>query len=73
MNAAITTPAWLTPEIRAHLKRVEYEYQVREFGEEMARINAQPAPQRRREIAQMTDHAGRKGVKFEKPALGVTR
>ena len=72
MNATNTIPDWLTPEVEAHLKRVEYDYQVREFGEEMARINFLPTAQRKREIAEMTDHARRKGVKFDKPASGVT-
>ncbi len=73
MNAANTIPAWLTPEVKAHLKRVEYDYQIREFGEEMARINSLPTGERKREIAAMEDHARRKGVKFDKPASGVTR
>ena len=38
MNNSTTTSDWLTPEVREHLRRVEYAYQVREFGEEMARI-----------------------------------
>ena len=72
MNSATPKPDWLTPEVQEHLKRVEYDYQVREFGEEMARINFLPPTKRKRQIAEMVNHAGRKGVKFVKPALGVT-
>jgi hypothetical protein len=45
---------------------------VRAFGEELARVNFQPLAKRRRYVAAMVDHALRNGVKFEKPALGVT-
>lgn len=72
MKTAATRPAWLTPEVLAHLKRVEYDFHVRAFGEEMARVNALPLAERRRYVAEMVDHALRKGVKFDKPALGVT-
>ena len=72
MNSATSKPDWLTPEVLEHLKRVEYDYQVREFGEEMARINFLPPTQRSRQIAAMVNHARRKGVDFVKPALGVT-
>lgn len=72
MNRATTKPVGLTPEIQEYLKRVEYDFQVREFGEEMARINFLPPAERKRQIAEMVDHARRKGVKFEKPAHGVT-
>jgi hypothetical protein len=65
------TKAW-PPAIRRKLRQIIYDYHVRAFGEEMARVNFMPLQQRRRYIAQMVDHATRKGVKFEKPALGVT-
>ena len=72
MKTAKARPAWLTPAVRRHLKRVEYDFHVRAFGEEMARVNFLPLAQRRRYVAEMVDHAGRKGVKFDKPALGIT-
>ena len=72
MKTASTMPDWLTPEVQEHLQRVEYDYQVREFGEDMARINFLPPTDRKRQIAEMVNHAGSKGVKFVKPALGVT-
>jgi hypothetical protein len=40
------------------------------FG--VARVNSLPLAQRRRYVGEMVDHAVRKGVKFDKPALGVT-
>ena len=49
-----------------------YDFHVRAFGEEMARVNFLPLAERRRYVADMVDHAVRKGVKFDKPALGVT-
>ena len=58
--------------MRRKLRQAIYAYHVRAFGEEMARVNFLPLKQRRRYVAQMVDHALRKGVKFEKPALGVT-
>ena len=65
-------PDWLTPEVLGHLRQVAFEFHVRAFGEEMARVNFLPLAERRRYVADMVDHAIRKGVKFDKPALGVT-
>ena len=65
-------PDWLTPAVVEHLRRVEYEFHVRAFVEEMARVNFLPLRERKAYIAEMADHARRKGVRFEKPALGVT-
>lgn len=62
----------LTEEQRAFFRQVEYEFHVREFGEEMARVNLLPTMERKAYLYDMIDHAVRKGVKFEKPALGVT-
>ena len=67
------TPDWLTPEVKEFLRQVEYEYHVREFGEEMARVNFLPKAERKAYIHDMVDHAIKHGVKFEKEALGVTR
>jgi hypothetical protein len=72
MNAPLRSPDWLTPEVEEHLKRVEYDFHVRAFGEEMARVNFLPLAQRKQYVAEMVDHALRKGVKFDKPARGVT-
>lgn len=66
-------PDWLTAEVSEHLHRVAYDFHVSAFGEEMARINFLPLDERRRYVAEMVDYAVRKGIKFEKPALGVTR
>ena len=72
MKDTTPKPAWLTAEVQEHLRRVEYDYQAREFGEEMARINSLPSAERKRQIAEMFDHARQKGVGFDKPALGFT-
>ncbi len=67
-----TTPDWLTP-VRDHLRRVEYEFHVRVFGEEMARVNFLPRARRKAYLDDMIDHARSEGVSFEKEALGVSR
>ena len=66
-------PDWLTPEVREFIRQVEYDFHVREFGEEMARVNFLPLEERKAYIHDMIDHAVSKGVKFDKPAMGVTR
>jgi hypothetical protein len=38
----------------------------------MARVNLLPLAERKRYVAEMVDHAARKGVKLDKPARGVT-
>ncbi|MCX6904958.1 MAG: hypothetical protein NTW03_16065 [Verrucomicrobia bacterium] len=72
MSDAKRAPDWLAPDILDHLHHVAYEFHVRAFGEEMARVNFLPLAERRRYVAEMVDHALHKGVKFDKPALGVT-
>ena len=63
--------AW-PPAVRKRIREAIYDFHVRAFGEEMARVNFLPPNERRRCVAEMADHALRKGVKLEKPALGVT-
>ena len=63
--------AW-TPGVHRKVRQAIYDFHVRAFGEEMARVNFLPLAKRRRYVADMVDHAVRKGVKFDKPALGVT-
>ena len=58
--------------MRRRLRKAIYDFHVRAFGEEMARVNHLPLAARRRYIGEMVDHAIRKGVKSDKPALGVT-
>ena len=60
------------PATRRRLREAIYDFHVRAFGEEMARVNYLPLAARRRYIGQMVDHATRNGVKSDKPALGVT-
>lgn len=66
-------PDWLTPEVQEFLRELDYAYQVRAFGEEMARVNFLPLEERKAYIHDMIDFAISKGVSFDKPALGVTR
>ena len=65
-------PDWLTPEVQVRLREIEYDFHVRAFGEEMARVNFLPPEERMEYIYDMIDYAVSKGVSFEKPALGVT-
>jgi hypothetical protein len=60
------------PGARRKLRKAIYDFHVRAFGEEMARVNHLPLAARRRYVGEMVDHATQKGVKFYKPALGVT-
>ena len=62
----------LTPSQRRRLRKVMYDFHVRTFGEEMARINFLPEAERKRELGELIDHARRKGVNLTRPALGVT-
>ncbi len=64
---------WLTPVVRALNREIEYDFHVRAFGEEMARVNILPSEERMKYIYDMIDHAVSHGFSFEKPALGVTR
>jgi hypothetical protein len=68
-----TKPDWWNPDLAEEIHRLQYEYHVRAFGEEMARINFLPLEERRKEVAKIYDHAKARGVKFDKPAPGYTR
>ncbi len=60
----------LTPAQRRYLRKVEYDFHVRAFGAEMARINFLPEAERKRELGEMIDHATRKGVNLSRPPRG---
>jgi hypothetical protein len=60
------------PAIRKRIRKAIYEFHVRAFGEELARVNFLSLRKRRHYVARMVDHATKKGVRFQKPALGVT-
>ena len=72
MNAPLPPMEPWSPEALRRFKEVEYAFHVRAFGEEMARVNFLPLEDRRKYVGEMVDHARAKGVKFDKPALGVT-
>jgi hypothetical protein len=61
----------ITPAQRRRLLKIMRDFHVRAFGEELARINF-PEKQRKQAVAEMIDHARRKGVKLTRPAFGVT-
>ena len=67
-----STRTRLTPAQHRRLRKIMWDFHVRAFGEEMARINFLPEKKRKAAVAEMIDHARRKGVKLGRPALGVT-
>lgn len=62
----------LPPEVVEQIRQVRYDFLVRTMGEEMARVSFLPLEERKRYLHDMIDHARSKGVKFDKPARGVT-
>ncbi len=62
----------LSPAARRRWRKIERDFHVRAFGEELARINFLPEKRRKKAVAEMIDHARRKGVDLGRPALGVT-
>jgi len=72
MSTGHSTPLSVAPARHRRLLKILREFHVRAFGEEMARINFLPERQRKQAVAEMIDHARRKGVKLTRPALGVT-
>jgi hypothetical protein len=73
MTTAQNHPEWLTPRVLRVIRRVRRDFEIRAFGEEMARVNRLPLAERRAYINDIIDYAKSKGVSFEKPAEGVTR
>lgn len=72
MKESEATMKPLTPAQRRRLRKVMYDFHVRAFGEELARVNFLPEKERKRYVGEMVDHARRKGVNLTRPALGVT-
>jgi hypothetical protein len=58
--------------IRRKLRKIEKDFHIRAFGEELARINFLPEKRRKAAVAEMIDHARSKGVNLGRPALGYT-
>jgi hypothetical protein len=62
-----------TEEDRRFLRRALNRFLKRTLGEEMARVCRLPYAERRAYVNDMIDWAESCGVKFDKPATGVTR
>jgi hypothetical protein len=60
----LSTP---TPAQRRCLRKIMHDFHIRAFGEEMARINFLPEKRRKAAVAEMIDHARRKGVNLSAP------
>ena len=72
-QASVTTSTVpLTPAQKRMWRKFMWDFHVRAFGEEMARINFLPVKKRKAAVAEMIDHARSKGVDLSRPALGVT-
>lgn len=72
-NAQLSPRAPLSAEQRRRsFRRIMRDFHIREFGEQMARINFLPEKRRKQAVAEMIDHARGKGVDLGRPALGVT-
>lgn len=56
----------LTPVQQERLARLEYEYHVRAFGEEMARVNFKPPAERKAYLQRMRAKARKNGVSLHK-------
>lgn len=56
----------MTEAQRDKLRRVEWEFHVRAFGLEMARVNFLPEAERRQALYAMWDHARDKGFRSRK-------
>ena len=65
-------PVALTSAQKRRRRKIERDFHVRAFGEELARINFLPEKRRKQAVAEMIDHARSKGVDLSRPALGVT-
>ncbi len=55
-------PDWLTPDVREFIAAMSYDFHVRAFGEQIARMNFLPEEQRKAEFCDMMEHARSKGV-----------
>ena len=62
----------LTAIQRRRLRRILRDFHTRAFGEELARVNFLPEKKRKQAVAEMIDHARRKGVDLSRPARGYT-
>jgi hypothetical protein len=72
MKTRVQQPEWLTPAVQAHLLDLDFQYQVREFGEEMAEVNRLPLPQRQQYVHEIVDRALGQKVDLSHPASGIT-
>jgi hypothetical protein len=72
MSTGHSPPLSVGPARHRRLLKILRDFHVRAFGEELARINFLPEKQRKQAVAEMIDHARRKGVKLTRQALGVT-
>lgn len=70
MLPEIPKPCPLPPEVVDEIRAIEYDFHVRAFGEEMARVNFLPREERMRYLYDMIDHARAKGVTSDNPATG---
>ena len=66
------SPSPLSAAERRKIRKVERDFHIRAFGEEMARINFLPEKRRKAAVAEMIDYARSKGVDLSRPPRGYT-
>jgi|JI8StandDraft_1071087.scaffolds.fasta_scaffold164411_2 hypothetical protein len=68
----LQSPPPLSAAERRKIRKVERDFHIRAFGEEMARINFLPEKRRKAAVAEMIDYARSKGVDLGRPPRGYT-
>ena len=58
----MSTP--LSPAAKRRWRKIERDFHVRAFGEEMARINFLPEKRRKQAVAEMIQEQGYQGIKY---------
>lgn len=73
MNAETKPFKSLPCEALQRVEAAEFEFHVRAFGEELARVHFLPEPERRRYVNDIIDHAAANDVHLSEPPMGVKR
>ncbi|HAB15998.1 MAG TPA: hypothetical protein PLX89_25760 [Verrucomicrobiota bacterium] len=73
MKNSHNPPEWLCADVTEFIQAIDIEFQRREFGDELARVNQLPLADRCRYVHEITDHALLHGVNLDHEPVGVTR
>jgi hypothetical protein len=72
MTDSRNPPEWLSAEVAEFVRAIDFEFQCREFGEELAQVNRLPLADRCQYVHAMTDHALSHHINLDHEPLGVT-